>query len=49
MRKSGDLNWYVEMGERDPQIEEGGTTTDDELSIERINIRQAPGTIGTNE
>jgi hypothetical protein len=37
------------MGERDSQIEERGTAADDELSIERINIRQAPGAIGTNE
>src|SRR6516162_9238955 len=49
LRKSGDPNWYIKMGERDSQIEERGTTADDELSIERINIRQAPGTIGTNE
>ena len=47
--KSTDLNWYAKMGERDSQIEERGTTADDELSIERINIRQAPGAIGTKE
>ena len=34
---------------RDSQIEERGTTADDEFSIERINIRQAPGAIGTKE
>src|SRR6516225_9456825 len=49
LRKSGDLNWYIKMGERNSQIEERGTAADDELSIERINIWQAPGAIGTNE
>src|SRR5690242_4759529 len=37
------------MSERNPQIEQGGTTANDEFAIERIDVGEAAGAVGTNQ
>ena len=49
LREGGDLDRHSEISERNPQIEERRTTTNDEFAIKWIDICEATGTIGTNE
>jgi len=49
LRESGDLDWHLEISERNPQIEERRTTADDQFAIKWIDICEAAGAIGTNE
>ena len=49
MRERGNLNWNVEICERNPQIEERGPAANDEFAVEWIDIRQASRAIGTDQ
>ena len=49
LREGGDLDRHSEISERNPQIEERRTTTNDEFAIKWIDIGEAAGAIGTDE